>query len=378
MNLPVPAVLKEKSRHFLYINSNFQKTFKKVLDDIVYGRQCCLLVGPSGVGKTKMLKRLIDILGASIQPFYFDKAYQSFDDVIADLVQILNLAPESGQDLESLVSSFERLQKASSPIVLIFDNIDRYGEHVFSPLFAFIDNIRQKHKSMSIVFSGQSDLSAAWDGCFQNNNIEINRYEIKPLPVHEVEKYIYRYLNFLEIDGQVNMIDSATSKIAEISAGIPGVINKIIEDVISNADSPLPIKISGDLIEYSTSVLITEENKNPGTSIGVDSGLPAKVDKLSRDNDSRKELEDSCQQERKPESELLAKVPQNEVSEQTEHKSFDSFLQEDENQNDKKHKTRILLIIPLILLLIAIVLINHGIQIKREYQSQLSHSNAKK
>ncbi len=376
MNSHTFGTAQEKTGKFLYSNIDSQRIFKKLLDGIVYGNQCGLLVGPSGVGKTKMLCRLIDILGDAIKPIYFDKAYQYFDDLIVDLMQILNLDFESKQDLEGLVSNFESLKKGGPAIVLIFDNVDRYSEQMISQLFTFVDGIRQKKEPISLIFSGQPALlDIASDDCFQN--IITARYDLAPLAIQEIENYVHKYLKYLGLDGEVTIDDAAINKIVDLSRGVPGVINKILEDVISIKVSPSR-RITGELIEQSA-LLIVEQNKEQLTSSSLDSRTQGKVFQPLSNDASTKGKENLNSDENKKTTGYSGKERPDNFLDQV---NNESSAQDKESRKfiGKKNKinVNVLQIIPLILLIIAIVLINYGVQIKQEYQSKsISTANSK-
>ncbi len=376
MNSHTFGTAQEKTGKFLYSNIDSQRIFKKLLDGIVYGNQCGLLVGPFGVGKTKMLYRLIDILGDAIKPIYFDKAYQYFDDLIVDLMQILNLDFESKQDLEGLVSNFESLKKGGPAIVLIFDNVDRYSEQMISQLFTFVDGIRQKKEPISLIFSGQPALlDIASDDCFQN--IITARYDLAPLAIQEIENYVHKYLKYLGLDGEVTIDDAAINKIVDLSRGVPGVINKILEDVISIKASPSG-RITGELIEQSA-LLIVEQNKEQLTSSSLDSRTQGKVFQPLSNDASTKGKENLNSDENKKTTGYSGKERPDNFLDQV---NNESSAQDKESRKfiGKKNKinVNVLQIIPLILLIIAIVLINYGVQIKQEYQSKsISTANSK-
>ncbi len=382
MNSQTSTSNQGEMRGFVYANADVQKTFKILVDNIVYNSHCCLLVGPPGVGKTHLLHRVIDILGASIQPLYFEKSYTDFENLIKDMTQALSLDLEPGQELKELENYFESL-KRGRPIALFFDNVESYGEETFSQLLSFIGIISHKNKTASVILSSQpAFLGNLRAGCFQNNDdIVTNRCELHPIPAHEIENYVHRRLKHLGLEGKVLFSDAAVTKIVDYSKGIPESINRIFDNaILINSDSS--IRITGELIDQvasrQVSSLVVEGHDVPSAS-GVkikqqdEAVLPTKAG-------ITKNVQDLQTEEKKIASNRPVKTTIERllgVLNLSNKEPLDSLPGENEALKVKVNKNtwdglNVLQLIPFMLLIIAIALLSYSVQIKREYQSKSS------
>ncbi|MEE9395378.1 MAG: ankyrin repeat domain-containing protein [Methylococcales bacterium] len=253
------SVEKNSRRNFIYVNAEFQKIFKKLVDCVIFDGGCTLLLGPSGIGKTLMLHRVVDIMGSSIQSIYIDKVYLDFNDFTTDISEMLGLNVTPGQERTALENFFLTNESSVQPTAFYIDNVEQYSKKVFSQLLALIEIYNNNKNAPSVILTGRPELlkmcSDFSDSEFQKNLV--NDYcEIHPLSDPEMEKYLYRRLQYMGFGEKVRLSDAAVSKLIHASKGIPGSINRLCEEAIETSIFP-------DTCVDEITDLLNEESASP-------------------------------------------------------------------------------------------------------------------
>jgi len=260
MSLQAPSVEKVNKQNFVYVNANFQKIFKKLVDCVVCDRGCVLLIGASGVGKTLMLHRVIDIMGGMIRPLYVDKAYVDFNGLTTDIGQALGLDVKPGQELAALESFFVSSKSSVQPTAFFIDNVEKYDEKTFVQLLSLIEIFSHNKNAPSVILAGRPELLKRFNdfrGSQFRKNL-VNHYcEMHPLPNKEIESYLNRRLQHKGFGAKILLSEAAVSKLIRYSEGIPGTINRLCDEAISTLPEVGVGEITDMLIEEIASHELT-------------------------------------------------------------------------------------------------------------------------
>lgn len=218
-------------KEFFYQSESHQEAYSRISFVIEDKKNCAVLSGAYGTGKTFVLKAIEKDL--TRKGYIFSVISNPSVDNVGILKLILHnfIGYKLPDDKADLLILFERFLKdthrdAKHCVVIIDEAQNIKDENVFEELRMLMNMQMDSKNLLTLILSGQSELSERLSSNKQFIQRVFLSYELKPLSLNETVEYIeYR----LKVAGSNEKIfeDNAYELIYERSGGIPRWINNI-------------------------------------------------------------------------------------------------------------------------------------------------------
>lgn len=206
-----------------YLPVSRQLLLDRLIQDIYKKTGVIVLLGPAGVGKTTFLKQLLADCGEVNNLVVRDLSFclrsvQLSTHAINNAAVILDTSVVD-------ISSESNNQYAKT--IYLLDHADRVDNDILEKLLIAVSECNDVKRDTLLILAGlpnlKSQLSHSQFGpykSFLKDNLTLDRFDLR-----EVNDYIIHRLNFAKYAGKTIFTDDAIHRIAELSKGIPQVIN---------------------------------------------------------------------------------------------------------------------------------------------------------
>lgn len=206
---------------------------RQVLRELLERRGVIVLIGEHGTGKTALLLALRERLGADTAVSYVFNTTLAFDEIVEYLLDDLGIAkPEesTARRLEALTSFLSDRERAGQRTTLIVDE----AQHLDVPTLAQLARLsslesRTGSRLTQILLVGPPELEAKLEHPDLQHLRASPRCRLRPLDRDEVADYIRRRLEVAGAPDTDLFDESAISRIARHSGGIPRVVNVLAD-----------------------------------------------------------------------------------------------------------------------------------------------------
>jgi general secretion pathway protein A len=224
---------------FLYLTPGH----REILASLIYGirerRGFTTMVGEPGIGKTILLKSLLDWLGKNIKVAFIFHTDVTFVEMIT--MALIDLGLATAEENLSKVGALQRLNEFATQqlakggnVALIVDEAQNLDRRVLENLRLLSNMETRKHKLIQIVFSGQPELEAKLSQPELRQlaqRISLKRYVV-PLTEKETYEYIQHRLAIANCDDQY-LFNLRAKQLAWLySGGVPRMINILCDNAL--------------------------------------------------------------------------------------------------------------------------------------------------
>lgn len=239
---------------FYYANRSYREAYASVLYGIQERKGFIVLTGEVGVGKTTLLRRLINNLGSDVHFSFLYNTNLSFDELLEAICEDLGL--ETGnldrQEKIKRLNAFliERL-KAGENVAALIDEAQNLRVDVMEELRVLSNLETSNEKLLQIILVGQPELDDKLnrqDLRQLKQRIAI-RCRLKPLPNEEVGQFIASRLETVGYQGQDIFGPDAVRAIAYYSTGLPRLVNNICDNALLIAFASDQRVVTASMIE---------------------------------------------------------------------------------------------------------------------------------
>lgn len=223
---------------FLYLSATHQEALQHLNYGVSERKGFIVLVGEPGSGKTTLSRRFLDDLDRS----RFDTALIS-NPKVTETQMLKSILGELGEtklarSQVDLVAQMNRvlLQRIDQgrDIVLIIDSAHELKFDVLEQIRLLSNLETDKQKLLQIVLIGRPELRQvlAREELRQLRQRILVHYQLKPLSVHDLQRYIDHRLTVVGGSGRPHFTRWALRSVHRASKGIAGGVNRICDGAI--------------------------------------------------------------------------------------------------------------------------------------------------
>ena len=224
------------------------------LDYLVQSGQLGLVTGPSGVGKSALLKRFLHgLLPQHCQAHYCHFSQLSSSSLLKLVVTQLGEAPRRGKErlYEQLL---ERAARAEGALLLVFDEAHLLEGEALTDLRLLISSALDRRPPLKLLLVGQEPLRALLRRAQHAdllNRVSV-RYQLRPLTREQTCRYIDFQLS--QAGGDVKLFDdSVKGAIHDFTGGVPRQINNLATACLLQATARQVRRIDEELFQQAAS-----------------------------------------------------------------------------------------------------------------------------
>ncbi len=214
-----------------------------------------LLVGEQGTGKTTLLLKLQGALAARGGLALFPRcAESSFDGLLKSCCEQLGIGQVMNDRIgrvTALVGILGAQFDAGGTAAILLDDAHALPDDALENFSLLADLEKADQRLVQVIFAGEPALVPRLCGSEQQvlQDAAIAYRELKPLDRHEVGSYIQRRLVVAGYGGPELFPPEAIGRIAQISRGVPRLINQICGTSLDLIDPPLGKIVSAETVE---------------------------------------------------------------------------------------------------------------------------------
>jgi general secretion pathway protein A len=226
--------------YFFYTNTVYEDAYMKLLEGIRRRKGIMVLTGEVGVGKTTLLRRVMETLAKdpavhTIFSYYSALSFEDFFSFICQDLGLTNKEAGDAQNVQVFSAFLQARAQAGETIALLIDEAQDLREDVLERLFAFSETQRTKGAPLQILFVGQyPELDDKLDRPrFRRLKQAIAlRCQLVRLGTQEVSAFIHHRLRLVGYERQDLFSSEALRLITRYSQGNPRLINLLCDNAL--------------------------------------------------------------------------------------------------------------------------------------------------
>ena len=220
---------------FLYLTAGHREALVGLAYAVLQRKGFAVLIGQTGTGKTTLLRRLQEFVSA--RTCFVTNPTLSPDEFIEIILFSFGVADVPGSKAQRLIKLEEFLlqnQKESQGTVLIVDEAQRLKPETLEEIRLLTNLETAQGKLLQILLVGQEelrDLLNREDLRQLKQRIGV-RLEIKALPPGEIAAYLRHRWSLAGARRDLAFRPDAIDRVAQVSKGIPRVINAVCDNAL--------------------------------------------------------------------------------------------------------------------------------------------------
>src|SRR5437773_8301085 len=219
---------------FLYLNDCYQEALAALTYGIDGRKGFVSLVGEAGMGKTTLLRRVLDTLAPSTRTVLLLNPTVTFEEILEHILLELGVPPEGGKKLVLLQRLNEFLiehTRSGGNVALLIDEAQDLSPSVLEELRLLSNLETAREKILQIILAGQPELDTALahPALRQLRQRVTLRIRIRALSPAEVASYVRSRLERAGGTKSDLFTPDALARIAELTQGIPRVVNVLCD-----------------------------------------------------------------------------------------------------------------------------------------------------
>jgi general secretion pathway protein A len=277
---------------FFYSNAAYREAYATLLYGVLERKGFIVLTGEVGTGKTTLLRRLMDQLGAPVRFVLFYNTTLTFDETIELICAELGLPTEGStrvQRLQRLNDLLIAEAQQGGHVVLLVDEAQNLGLDVLENLRLISNLETATEKLLQIVLVGQPELDAklADPGLRPLAQRVAVRHRLRLLPDDEVEAFIdYRLRRCGRACRDLFTAD-AVRRVTVYANGVPRLINILCDAALLSSYGARMRRVTGAIVdEVAADLRLPARHASPvrrppaatpGPGARADAAMPAAV-----------------------------------------------------------------------------------------------------
>jgi general secretion pathway protein A len=223
---------------YLYFSPGHREALATIFYGIETGRGFLSLIAEPGMGKTTLLFQLLRRWKGYVHSAFLFQTQCDSRELIGYLLADLGLKHDGGDivRMHSELNEFLfRETKAGRRVVAFIDEAQNLSDTVLETVRLLTNFEAPDRKLLQIILAGQPDLAQrlAHPGLAQLRQRIAVQTRLEPLPVPEVVRYVNHRLRVAGYQGEGLFTAEALEFVAQLSRGIPRLINVLCFNALS-------------------------------------------------------------------------------------------------------------------------------------------------
>ena len=249
---PEPPFGVTPNPRFYYANTAYRNALAEVAHGIIAKKGLMLVTGEVGTGKTILLRKVMNDLGATVKFVFISSSHLTSNGFLEVVSTSLGLAKkktkvEMTQDLTKYL-----LQRAVSGqiVALLVDEAQNTNESGFEALCGLSNLETDDEKLLQIVLVGQPELLSKLDKASlrQIKQRVAIQHTLTGLDTKtELEHYIHHRLHVVGYNGPEIFTQEALDTIWDYTAGTPRLVNILCDNSLASAFGAGSKTVSGEI-----------------------------------------------------------------------------------------------------------------------------------
>src|SRR5262245_59891762 len=219
---------------FLYLNDCYQEALAALSYGIDERMGCVSPVGEAGIGKTTLLRRVLDSLAPSTRTVLLLNPTVTFEEILEHILLELGVPSDGGKKLVLLQRLNEFLiehTRSGGNVALLIDEAQDLNPGVLEELRLLSNLETAREKILQIVLAGQPELDTALahPALRQLRQRVTLRIRLRPLSSAEVALYVRTRLEQAGAASGDLFSPDALARVAQLSQGIPRLVNVLCD-----------------------------------------------------------------------------------------------------------------------------------------------------
>lgn len=228
---------------FFFFSHSAAEALNHLRYGIYEGLGFTLIVGESGTGKTMLSRYFLSKSGEDLRIAHISDPRLSRKELLLAVLEKLGVSkfPEENLTERKLTQQLYDLlllaYRGSKKVVVFLDEAQGLDFESLEGLRLLSNLETDNQKLIQIVLFGQTELEEKLQErrLRQFDQRILVRYNLLPLELEEIQPYIQHQLTVAKIDCYVEFDPRSTSKIYEISGGLPRMVNVLCERAMMSA-----------------------------------------------------------------------------------------------------------------------------------------------
>ena len=210
-----------------------------------------LLTGPSGVGKSALLKRFLNGLSQQCETVYCHLTHLSSSGLLKLVATQLGERPRHGKE-RLYEQILQRAVRAEGSLLLVFDEAHLLSADSLTDLRLLVSSALEVGPPLKLLLAGQESLRATLKRSQHAdllNRVSV-RFHMRALTREQTVRYVDFQLSQAGGDAQI-MDDSVKGLIHDFTGGIPRAINSLATACLIHAWGKKLARIDDDVFQHA-------------------------------------------------------------------------------------------------------------------------------
>jgi len=245
---------------FLYLSPSHREALAQLRYVVELRKGFAVLTGEVGLGKTTLLRTLLERLGPQVRTAYIFNPPRSVPELYAAISHELDLKLEGvASPIIELNQFVLAISRAGGTVVLIFDEAQRLPAAILEEIRLLSNLEALDAKLLQVILAGQAELDHILDAPELRALAQriVMRHSLSPLGLEDTVHYIANRVRIAGAERSPFTLEACRS-VHRLSGGVPRVINLICDHAMLASYAADRPHIDGRCVEMAAHELHSE------------------------------------------------------------------------------------------------------------------------
>ncbi|ADE16129.1 AAA ATPase [Nitrosococcus halophilus Nc 4] len=264
--------------HYFFPAPFHKLVSKRLLEGLISTLRMAVISGPPGVGKTLLLTRFMEQLGKTYPVIFISNPKLPLEELLAFIqnqFDIIAKDPSVNGRLSALEAFGQDISQTGKRLIILVDEADSLSQEAVQALFKLTNPAETIIPPFFIVLAVRNNASEHLSLLLKNQDV-VKGYSLLPLLADQISPYIDLRLRQAGYANKSPFSPEAIARLAEISHGIPRLINRLCDAALLEASLIDKKLISPQIIdEVAQGLWLALGNENPSGNPPLAKGIEA-------------------------------------------------------------------------------------------------------